>query len=405
MIIWFAVLIPLIGAAALYWIWHHKVMLWEAGVMVGVPLLLIACTKGCSEYSQTRDTEYWGGYVTSAEYFEDLNERVSCRHPIYVTETHTDSNGNTYTTQRYVGDEHAYDVDYHPEYWEINTSVGHTFSTNKSRFEQFTVQFGNRSFVELGRSYHTNDGDKYVALFKGEPDKLEAITVSRTYENRVQASQSVFNFKPVDPKDYGLFEYPKIQGLKQQCVLGPGATEVSERKFQYLNATLGAPKQVRLYVLIFQGKPIQAAMEQEAFWKRGNKNELVTCVVVDQDLVVQWSHVFSWSESEDLKIEARNQIMGMKKLDLVAYADWLGPAVQEKWRRKDFEEFNYLTVEPTTTFVVWTFILTFLVTVGLGVWAVMNEVDPERHGNFNLKAWWEQTALARKVRGMKWGRP
>lgn len=374
MIIWFAVLIPLVGAGALYWIFHHKVMLWEAGVMVGVPMLLIACAKGCSEYSQTRDTEYWGGYVTSAEHFEDWNERVSCRHPISCS--HRDKDGNT----KHMNDGyyHSFDVDYHPEYWDVQTSIGETFSITKGRFDQFVSQFGNRSFVELGRSYHTNDGDKYVASFRGEPEKLEAVTVKRSYENRVQASQSVFNFKPVDPKDYGLFEYPPINGLRQQCVLGPGATEVSERKFQYLNATLGAPKQVRLYVLIFQGKPIQAAMEQEGFWKRGNKNELVTCVGVDQNLAVQWAHVFSWSESDDLKIEARNQIMGMKKLDLVAYADWLGPAVSEKWKRKNFDEFNYLTVEPSTTAVVWTFIVTLLVTVGIGLWAVLNDVNPDR---------------------------
>lgn len=385
MVIWFAVLIPLAGAAALYWIFHHKVVLWEAGVMVGVPVLLIACAKGCSEYSQTRDTEYWGGYVTSAEYFEDWNERVSCRHPISCSHPtySTDSNGRRYQSgyaHMNDGYYHLYDVDYHPERWEVHTSVGESRSISQGWFENLCKQFGNRKFVDLHRSYHTNDGDKYVTAFMGEAEKLEAVTVERSYENRVQASQSVFNFKEVNPQDYGLFQYPAIHGFRQQCVLGPGATEVSERKFQYLNATLGAPKQVRLYVLIFQGKPIQAAMEQEGFWKRGNKNELVTCVGVDQDLAVQWAHVFSWSESDDLKIEARNQIMGMKNLDLVAYADWLGPAVQEKWRRKKFEDFSYLTVEPTTTAVVWTFILTLLVTVGIGIWAVLNPIDRESGG-------------------------
>jgi hypothetical protein len=51
--------------------------------------------------------------------------------------------------------------------------------------------------------------------------------------------------------------------------------------------------------------------------------------------------------------------------------------------------------------VVWTFIVTLLVTVGIGIWAVMNEVDPERQGSCSFKAWWGQTALARKLRGLK----
>jgi hypothetical protein len=372
-IIWFAALIPFIGAGAIFWVWNKKVAIWEALVMMVVPLGLIAGAKSCSEYSQTQATEYWGGYVTTAEFFEDWDERVSCRHPIYVTETHTDSKGHTYTTQRYVGNQHSYDVDYHPEYWEVNTSVKETKEISRGFYENLCKQFGNRVFVNLHRSYHSKNGNKYVATWKYEPETIEPVTVSRSYENRVQASQSVFNFKTVDPHDYGLYKHPPVSGFSQQVTHGPGATAPAEKKFQYLNATLGAPKQVRLYVLVFQNQPIQAAMEQEAFWKRGNKNEFVTCIGVDKDLEVQWSHVFSWSEVEELKILARNQVMGMKKLDLVAYADWLGPQIQSKWVRKNFDDFNYLTVEPTISAVIWTFVVTLLVTVGIGVYAVFNQ--------------------------------
>lgn len=380
MIIWFAALIPFIGAGALFWIWNRKVALWEALVMMVVPLGLIASAKGCSEYSQTQDTEFWGGYVTTAEYYEDWNERVSCRHPIPCSHPSysTDSKGKRYQSgyqHSNDGHYHSYDVDYHPEYWEVNTSVRETKEISHGFFENLCKQFGNRVFVDLHRNYHTKNGNKYVATWKGEAETIEPVTVARSYENRVQASQSVFNFKTVNPADYGLFQYPAIQGLRQQCVMGPGATEVSEKKFQYLNATLGGSKQVRLFVLVFQNQPIQAAMEQEAFWKRGNKNELVTCIGVDKDLEVQWSHVFSWTEVDELKIEARNQVMGMKKLDLAAYADWLGPMVQSKWVRKNFADFNYLTVEPTMSAVIWTFVLTLLVTIGIGVWAVLNNID------------------------------
>jgi len=118
-------------------------------------------------------------------------------------------------------------------------------------------------------------------------------------------------------------------------------------------------------------------MEQEAFWKRGNKNEFITCVGVDKDLAVQWCHVFSWTEVEELKIEARNIVMGMKTLDLVAYLDAVRPLVETKWQRKHFKEFSYLTVEPTTTAVVWTYVITLAVTIGIGVWAVMNGLDPD----------------------------
>jgi hypothetical protein len=382
-IIWFAALIPLIGAGAIYWIWNQKVLLWEAGVMVAVPMILIACAKGCSEYSQTKATEYWGGYVTSAAFFEDWNEKVSCRHPIPCRhpEYSTDSKGKRYQSgykHSNDGYEHLYDVDYHPEYWEVHTSVNETREIARSSFENLCVQFGNRIFINLHRDYHTKNGNKYLTTWGGEAEKLEPVTVARSYENRVQASKSVFNFKEVNPQDYNLFEHPKLNGFSQQCTMGPGATAPVEKKFQYMNATLGAPRQVRLYVLVFQNQPIQAAMEQEAYWKRGNKNEFVTCVGVDKDLAIKWAHVFSWTEIEELKIEARNQIMGMKTLDLLAYADWLRPMIESKWVRKNFEDFNYLSVEPTMSAVIWTFVMTIIVTIGIGAWAVLNPFEPNR---------------------------
>ena len=382
MIIYFAALIPILGAVLLYSVWQHKVALWELGIMVAVPCLLIVGAKGCSEMSQTQDTEYWGGYVTSAAYFEDWNEKVSCRHPIPCKhpEYSKDEKGHRYQSgYKHANDGyyHLYDVDYHPEYWEAYTSVRDTKDISQSTFERLSAQFGNRAFVDLHRNYHTKNGNKYVATWNGEAEKLEPVTVARSYENRVQASQSVFNFKEVNPADYGLYQYPPINGFTQQCALGPGATAPVEKKLQYMNATLGAPRQVRLYVLVFQDKPIQAAMEQEAFWKRGNKNEFITCVGVDKDLVVQWCHVFSWTEVEELKIEARNIVMGMKTLDLVAYLDAVRPLVETKWQRKHFKEFSYLTVEPTTTAVVWTYVITLAVTIGIGVWAVMNGLDPD----------------------------
>jgi len=59
----------------------------------------------------------------------------------------------------------------------------------------------------------------------------------------------------------------------------------------------------------------------------------------------------------------------------MAYADWLKPEIEQKWVRKKFEDFSYLTVEPPMTAVIWTFILTLLVTIGIGAWAVLNNVD------------------------------
>lgn len=381
MIIWIALAVPVPAAAALYWKFHHRITLWEAALMLGVPVACVALAKIGVEAAQTSDTEYWGGWVVRAAYYEDWNERVSCRHPIY--RIYTDKDGNTHS--EYVGNEHAYDVDYHPEHWELGGSNGESISVNRGTFERLAVQFGNRVFRDLNRHYHTNDGDMYLATWKGEPERLEPVTTEHRYENRVQASTSIFNFPKIEnPSELDLHEYPRIVGYSQRCVLGnAGATTAEgERKLQYLNATLGASKQFRVFVLVFRDRTMQAAFDQEAHWKRGNKNELVCCVGIDKDAAVQWAHVFSWTEKELLKVEARDFLAGQKMLDLGAFADWLGPAVREKWMRKQFSEFSYLTVEPPTWAVVTTFFVTLAVSAGVALWAVMNEVRPERQASF-----------------------
>lgn len=382
MIIWLALAIPIPAAAALYWKFHRKLTLWEVGLLVGVPIVLVALSKVIIETSQTGDTEYWGGYVLKAEYFEDWDEKVHCRHPKFRTETYTDSKGHLHTRLVFDGWEHFYDVDYHPEEWCIEHSMGGSIGVSRACFERLAAQFGNRIFVDLHRSCHSNDGDKYVATYRMEPEKIEPVTLEKSYENRVQVSTSVFNFKPVSSEDvkfYGLHDYPKVNGYSQRVVLGnagPTAAE-GERKLQYWNAMLGKGKQVRIYVLVFPDQPMQAAVEQQNYWKGGNKNELVACVGIDREAEVKWAYVFSWTEVDSLKVDARDFLAGQKKLDLMAFADWLGPAIREKWIRKQFADFSYLTVEPPLWAVILVFTLVILSSGGVFAWALLNEFDPK----------------------------
>ena len=393
MIIWLALVLPLLSAALLYWKFHHRIEWWEAGLQLGVPIILIAATKACVETSQTSDTEFWGGHITHSAYYEAWNEKVSCRHPIpcshpkYTTDEkgRRVRDGNQHWND---GHYHAFDVDDHDPYWEIYSSLGGDYTISQAEFESYAVRWKNRAFEELNRTFHTKDGNMYKAVWDQKPETIQAVTASHTYENRIQASKSVFNFQIVDPKDFGLFEYPAISGLYQPAVLGDGIPVEACRKLDYLNATLGAPKQVRIYVLLFRGKPMQAAMDQESYWKGGNKNEFVTAIGLGKENDVQWCHVFSWTEVDILKVEARNFIMGQKTLDLGAYAEWLGPAIREKWVRKPFKDFSYLTVDPPMSAVIWTFIVTFLVSAGLSAWVILNELHlgGEGHPGFGRYA-------------------
>lgn len=242
-------------------------------------------------------------------------------------------------------------------------------------------RWGNRSFVELHRNYHSIDGNEYVARWNNDEATLEPIATKHTYENRVQASDSIFRFHP-DPRDkaiYGLYDYPSISGWRQPALLGyrgPNAAE-ADRQLNILNARLGHAQQVKVFVLIFYDKPLQAGASQQAYWDGANKNEFVVAVGVDRSNAVQWVYPFSWTEREDLKVATRSYLMDQQKLDVVAFAKWLRPAILGQWRRKHFRDFAYLRVETPTWCIILTYILSILVTAGVVVWSVRNEFDAD----------------------------
>lgn len=363
MFAWLALLIPCITAVVLYKKYNHRTLWWEFLIPFLASILLIGLSKFGIESLQTRDTEYWGGWVVRAEYYEDWNEEV-----VYY-ETHRDSKGNTRR-------ERKTRIEYHPARWLIIDSNDCEVNINSNVFESLSGRFGNRRFVELRRNYHTNDGDLYITEWNRRDEDLIPVTTQHSYENRVAASDSVFNFAEVDPKTYGLYDYPEITDFyKCQSILGSGdQTQVyAERELSVWNARLGRSKQVRMLILLFKNQPIQAGFEQENYWKGGNKNEFVVTIGLDDHHNVTWCHAFSWTEVEDLKVDTREYVMGQKSLNLQHLVNWMAVEVNTRFKRKEFHDFDYLTIEPPGWAIFLVFVLVTGLNIGISSWVIHNE--------------------------------
>jgi hypothetical protein len=395
MTLWAALAVPFLVAIVVGLLYHRKILLREYLIMLAAPAIIIAITAVTTEYSQVKDTEFWGGVVNQARYWEDWDEEVPCRHPIYCTDhkTCTDSQGHSYdcSTEYVCGHHHAYDVDYHPPSWDMNDSNGFEWNISKTKFEELSKRFGNNTFKELGRRYHANDGDLWFSDWWGERVTAEITSSSFSYENRVQASRSIFNFPKVDPTKNKLFEYPPINGWIQKCVLGdvgPGKA-AGEEAIHWLNGSLGAHCEFRTFVLVFKNKPIEVGLEQQAYWKNGNMNELVIPIGVDNEYKPVWCFPFGWTKQETIKVEARNLVMEQPQLDVAKLGDWLFDRIypppasltervgaRRIIMRRQFEnDFKYISVYPPTWVVVMTFIITILVSIGVAWWAVTNEFE------------------------------
>lgn len=386
MIIYGALIIPIVVIVFLMVFFRREVTWWEYAATIGIPAVFILIFKLSIEKLQTSDTEYWGSWITQSQYFEDWDEEVPCRHPIPCSHTKycTDSKGRSYacgTEHSNDGYYHLYDVDYHPPYWIINGSGGEEFSISQAEFERLAKKFENRTFVDLHRSYHSKDGDKYITLYDNSDARLETITTVHTYENRVKAANSVFNFPEVteeQKKIYHLYDYPKPVGFRCMPILGevPGCTTCANWKLDFWNGRLGKSKEVRMWILMYKNLPKDAGLLQEAYWKGGNKNEFILTIGVDSTYRVKWVHPISWTTAASLKIEARNFISSMDTLDMDKTVDWLGHNIQEKFERKHFREFSYLDVDPPDWAIIVTYFVTLLITIGWALFSVRNDSKP-----------------------------
>jgi hypothetical protein len=382
MLSFIAIIIPTLTSLLLYFFWNRKVVLLEFLALFATSFIAVGIVKLVADNQNTSDTEFWNGTKNEVRYYEPWDEEVPCRHPIYCTRTYEcncDSKGencSTCTEEYICGYEHAYDVDYHPEYWQLETSLG-SYGISQTEYNRLVALYGNRSFVELHRDYHSIDGDMYSSVWKGELEKLEMVTQSRTYENRVQASKSVFNFPEVDSAtkaNYKLFEYPPIIGLQQRHVLGYIDND-AEHHMDIVNGLLGPRKQLAAFICVYRNTTITAADMQEAYWKGGNKNEFIVCIGIDNANNIQWCKCFSWSEVAEPKITIRNFIMDLKVLKLTEIADYMYKELDTKFKRKRFRDFNYLSIPVTSGQLQAAVIITVILNILIAIWSVYNEFE------------------------------
>lgn len=375
MIIYGALLIPLIVAFVLYKYFNRNVIWWEFFIPLAASLLFTFIMKFTIEKVQVSSKEYWGSLVDRVEYYEPWNEYI---HQTCTRSCCCDSKGQNCSTETY---DCSYVV-YHSAYWQIVSTNGEVVGISESEYNKIKQKFNNEQFAELNRNYYTQDGDEYYSKWANDSATAIPVTTLHHYENRVKAAdQSVFHFEEVskaDVKKYSLKSYPEITGYyKMPAVIGDSSEDalIADKKFQYINGLLGHKKQVRIFVLIFKSQPIDAGLYQECYWSGANMNEFVICIGIDKERNVKWCKPISWTRSETLKAEVKNFVQSQKKLNLQAIADYTQKQVDKDFVRRSFKEFNYLTVEPPMWAVILTYLLTILINVGLSYWIIRNDYE------------------------------
>lgn len=372
---WLSLAFPVLGIVVLSFILDHKKWLLELLIPVGVVILTTIILDCLIESSLTHDEERLGYWVTTARYYEPWDEWV---HQICYRTVRTGK--NTSITVPYDCSHRVY----HPARYELVTNKGEEFSISEGEYLHILGVFQNQEFIELNRPYYTIDGNLFETHWDGSEKRLQPYTKIHSFENRVKASSSLFSYIKVENvKRLGLYPYPKLQNhLEDTSLLGVYNYE-ADIKLQKMNARLGESKQVRIWVIVFHEKPREQGNLQEAYWVGGKKNEVVITLSIDKEGNIQWCYPFCWNpngntSNTEMKAEIRDTLTG-KKLDLVNQLDFIQDRVKEKFKRKSFKEFEYLSVEKPFIAVVLLMIFNLAVTIFIQLYLYHLEKEQLSH--------------------------
>ena len=361
-------LIPIVTAGILAFKFREKTALWEYAVVLVPSLLLFFALKYSFVYISSLDKEYLSDLVSKIIYYEDWDETVM------VTHTRTVSCGNGKTrTETYVVPERRY----HPKRYVYETVTGETNDVSEDEYKLICYKLNMPAvFKDMHRSYRSKDGDAYVTSWNRTRENSYPVTWTHLYQNKVKASSySIFkygNMSEEEIKENKLFDYPEIKNNDQNPILGFNATDTDIDAVRYLNGYRGPKNQIHVFILCFNNPSLEVAEMQKAYWQGGNKNEFVVCLGVKNNTVI-WCNPFSWSDEPMLEVKTRDYFIKHPDINFKDYAEWLDTQIDKNWHRKEFNDFNYLSIELSIGWYIAILIIILCYNVGISYWVITNE--------------------------------
>lgn len=361
-------LIPIVTAGILAFKFREKTALWEYAVVLVPSLLLFFALKYSFVYISSLDKEYLSDLVSKITYYEDWDETVM------VTHTRTVSCGNGKTrTETYVVPERRY----HPKRYVYETVTGETNDVSEDEYKLICYKLNMPAvFKDMHRSYRSKDGDAYVTSWNRTRENSYSVTWTHLYQNKVKASSySIFkygNMSEEEIKENKLFDYPEIKNNDQNPILGFNATDTDIDAVRYLNGYRGPKNQIHVFILCFNNPSLEVSEMQKAYWQGGNKNEFVVCLGVKNNTVI-WCNPFSWSDEPMLEVKTRDYFIKHPDINFKDYAEWLDTQIDKNWHRKEFNDFNYLSIELSIGWYIAILIIILCYNVGISYWVITNE--------------------------------
>ena len=302
--------------------------------------------------SRTDCEEVWSGKITSVEHNEEWDEY----HPAWDEEiTTTDKKGKKHTK-----------TIHHPAYTEHHNATNY-ITTSDEGSKEVTETLDGKPFTDSFVNSNTELEEYY-------PIGMPTASV-HIYENKVQASYSVYKHQSVNLDEYpDLPDYPKtVKNYTIDRIIGnvPDKDDCLKLLNKYnseLNDT-GNPnnldgkksyKQINIIFVNLGDVTDDYGFALQDYWQGGNKNDFVVAFGSNNDKIT-WCYPFSWSDSEMVKIQVKDYMM--QHTNLNEFKETIGnisDLLENGYERKQFADFNYLEIEVSTAAKIIMFIFTVI---------------------------------------------
>jgi hypothetical protein len=351
-----ALLSPAVGIV--WWWFDSRVHLLEVLLVTSVAYSTTFITHWAVARGMTSDMEVWSGEVTHVVFHPEWEERYT------VTTSEEDDDGNvTYDTSTY--------YDTHEEEWKAHTTLDQEIDITVERYRYIGQLFGGESKAVKGDRTTSRDdsemvsGDPYDYVVANRTRHVVPVTRNVRFENRVKASPSVFSYVQLSEEQAeALPDYPYTSPWVSGRVIG---APVSIGAWDAMMAKLGPEKKVNL--ILVRLPSFDQALQLEAKWVGGKKNDIVMTYGAD------WSYVFGWTEHARVKRELETLLLLEPVND--ALLPEIEALVREHYELVDWSKFDYLDLQPRGWHLL-VLVLVMVFTQGLAfVCITQNDYDCE----------------------------
>jgi len=361
---WIPALVPLIGALILLLCPLWPIARWQGArseyeiranwekftiymVVNIVACILLSWGSWFGAVEKTKFPEVWNFQITGMRHEMQWTTEESYTVEVDDGDT-TDSDGNVH---HHSHSETRYRTDLHGPYWYSINEYGDESRIDESEYGQWKNVWRDEARTGIHRGSSAGfdrsiDGPIYSCSWPRTFETVYPDAEIHKYVNKIRVSHSILNHGSATPQQKARFPRPADQN-NVSPVLVYGGLNTSAGDVLYLrriSASFGHRYEIHPILVVFgKDESRDVVADVLAAWQGPNKNELVTFLSLDGQMV-RWVEVHSWMDDTTLHATLRDELMG-KPFTINRYGELLRKYVPTLWHRKHFTSINaYLHV-------------------------------------------------------------